>query len=313
MKVESFSFLSKDGKTNIHAVKWMPDSGEYKAILQIAHGMVEYIERYEAFARFMTYNGYMVVGNDHLGHGESVVSKADWGYFMEDTPSDALVEDMNTLRSVVQKENKGVPYFMFGHSMGSYMLRKYLTLYNDDLRGVVFSGTGYIPKQTTHFGLAMVKLFKVFRGSRYRSKFIQNLTYDKPYKKFDLTGRDLENSWLTRDVENVKAYMAEPKCSFRFTLNAYEGLFEAVEYDCKQENVDRIPNKLPIFMISGDDDPVGNLGEGVKKVYDMFQKSGKEDITYKLYEGMRHETLNEIGKEQVYADLLAWLNVRIDT
>ena len=142
MKVESFSFLSKDGKTNIHAVKWMPDSGEYKAILQIAHGMVEYIERYEAFARFMTDNGYMVVGNDHLGHGESVVSKADWGYFMEDTPSDALVEDMNTLRSVVQKENKGVPYFMFGHSMGSYMLRKYLTLYNDDLRGVVFSGTG---------------------------------------------------------------------------------------------------------------------------------------------------------------------------
>ena len=141
MNKNEFYYLSADGKTQIHAVEWIPDV-KPKAILQIAHGVTEYILRYEQFAEYLVEKGIMVVGNDHVGHGESVVSKADWGYFMEDTPSDALVEDMNTLRSVVQKENKGVPYFMFGHSMGSYMLRKYLTLYNDDLRGVVFSGTG---------------------------------------------------------------------------------------------------------------------------------------------------------------------------
>ena len=313
MRSESFEFLSKDGKTSIHAVKWIPDSGKYKAILLIAHGMVEYIGRYEDFAKFMTDNEYMVVGNDHLGHGESVISQNDWGYFMEKNPADALIEDMHTLRKMVQQENPGVPYFMMGHSMGSYMLRKYLTIYNKDLRGAVFSGTGYIPKIKTSLGLFVTKFFKVFRGSRYRSKFIRNLTYDKPYRKYDLKCKDLTNCWLTRDVEIVKSYFSNPKCSFVFTLNGYQALFETVQYDCIQENVDKVPNKLPIFLFSGDQDPVGNLGVGVKRVYDMFERSGKTDLTYKLYEGMRHEPLQEIGKQQVYADLLAWLNVRIDT
>ena len=145
MITKEFSFLSKDGKTNIHAIKWIPDSGEYKAIMQITHGMVEYIERYEDFATFLTAHGYMVVGHDHLGHGQSVVSENDWGYFAPDDPSGVLVEDMNQLRNIIQKENPEVPYFMFGHSMGSYMLRKYLTKYNDNLRGAIICGTGYKP------------------------------------------------------------------------------------------------------------------------------------------------------------------------
>ena len=314
MKNEVFTFLSKDGKTNIHAVKWIPDSGEYKAILQITHGMIEYIERYEPFAKFMTENGYMVVGHDHLGHGESVNTKEDLGFFADvDSPSDYLIEDMHKLRTTIQKENPDVPYFMFGHSMGSYMLRKYLSVYNDNLRGAIICGTGFSPEKVTKMCIMATKLMKVFKGSHGRSKMLRDLTYDKYYKKFDMFGKDASNSWLTRDEEIVKKYYSDPKCTYMFTVNGYVGLTEAVLYSCKQENVDKIPNKLPIFIVSGSDDPVGGCSEGVMKVVNMFKESGKVDLTYKLYDGFRHEILNEIGKEQVYSDLLAWMNVRIDT
>ena len=314
MKNEVFTFLSKDGKTNIHAVKWIPDSGEYKAILQITHGMIEYIERYEPFAKFMTENGYMVVGHDHLGHGESVNTNEDLGFFADvDSPSDYLIEDMHKLRTTIQKENPDVPYFMFGHSMGSYMLRKYLSVYNDNLRGAIICGTGFSPEKVTKMGIMATKLMKVFKGSHGRSKMLRDLTYDKYYKKFDMFGKDASNSWLTRDEEIVKKYYSDPKCTYMFTVNGYVGLTEAVLYSCKQENVDKIPNKLPIFIVSGSDDPVGGCSEGVMKVVNMFKESGKVDLTYKLYDGFRHEILNEIGKEQVYSDLLAWMNVRIDT
>ena len=125
-KEKQFSFLSKDGKTKIHAVKWMPESGEYRAVLQITHGMVEYIERYKPFAEFLNDQGVLVVGHDHLGHGASVASEEELGYFAEPDPSDTLVEDMHTLRTTIQTENPGVPYFMMGHSMGSYLVRRYL-------------------------------------------------------------------------------------------------------------------------------------------------------------------------------------------
>ena len=116
-KEEKFTFLSADGKTTIHAVKWIPEDGKYEAILQITHGMIEFVERYRPFAEFLTENGFMVVGHDHLGHGDSVASKDDWGYFAEN-PSDTVIADMHALRTMIQKENPGVPYFMMGHSMG---------------------------------------------------------------------------------------------------------------------------------------------------------------------------------------------------
>lgn len=313
MRKEEFDFLSKDGVTNIHAVKWIPDSGEYKAIFQIVHGMIEYIERYEDFANFLTENGYLVVGHDHLGHGRSVRSEKEYGYFTEDNPSDVLVDDINRLREIIQKDNPDKPYFILGHSMGSYMLRKYLAKYNKNLRGAIVCGTGYASNAKAKCGLGVAGFLSKIRGSHYRSKLYDKLIYGKSYKDFDMTGKDLSKSHLTRDIEIVKKYVSSPYCSFNFTMNGYKGLLEAVYFSCQQENVDKIPDKLPIFLISGSNDPVGDLGVGVKKVYNMFLKSGKLDLTYKLYEDYRHEILNEIGKEKVYEDILAWTNVRIET
>ena len=255
-KEKQFSFLSKDGKTKIHAVKWMPESGEYRAVLQITHGMVEYIERYKPFAEFLNDQGVLVVGHDHLGHGASVASEEELGYFAEPDPSDTLVEDMHTLRTTIQTENPGVPYFMMGHSMGSYMLRKYLCIHPEGVAGA--------------------------------------------------------NSWLSKNVDNVKAYYADPRCTFLFTVNGYKGLMEAVLFDNQMENIKKVPKNLPLFFVSGADDPVGDLGEGVKKVYGMYKDAGVSDITYRLYEDDRHEILNETDRDQVMADIAAWLNVHVE-
>lgn len=313
MVTANFTFLSNDEKTAVHAVKWTPDSGEYKAILQITHGMVEFIERYADFAEFLTKNGYMVVGHDHIGHGQSVATKEDWGYFCEGNPSDTVIEDIHKLRTMIQAENPGVPYFLLGHSMGSFMLRKYLAFHNENLRGAIIMGTGFIPENLTNLALKLTAVVAKLRGSRHRSKLIQSLAFGADYKGFDMTGEKPEDSWLTKDVAIVNQYYNEPRCTYMFTVNGYKGLFEAVNFSCNPKNAARIPKKLPLFIVSGEQDPVGGLGKGVKDVYEMYKTAGLADLTYKLYENDRHEILNETDRQVVYSDLLAWMNVRIDT
>ena len=313
MVTNNFTFLSNDTKTAVHAVKWTPDSGECKAILQITHGMVEFIERYLPFAEFLTSKGYMVVGHDHIGHGQSVASTEDWGYFCEGNPSDVLVEDMHKLRSMIQADYPQLPYFMLGHSMGSFMLRKYLAVHNEKLRGAIIMGTGFIPENMTNLALMLTSVVAKLRGEKHRSKLIQSLAFGADYKGFDMTGEKPEDSWLTKDVDIVNAYYKEPRCTYMFTVNGYKGLFEAVNYSCNPENAAKIPKKLPLFIVSGAQDPVGGLGKGVKDVYDMYKAAEMLDITYKLYENDRHEILNETDRKVVFEDLLAWMNVRIDT
>ncbi len=308
-KEKHFSFQSNNGKTAIHGVKWMPENGECRAILQIVHGMVEYIERYRPFAEYLTQQGILVVGHDHLGHGASVNREEEWGYFAEE-PSNMLVADIHKLRVKMQKEYPSVPYFMLGHSMGSYMLRKYLCIHHRNLAGAVIMGTGYVPDATLRFGLGLCKIVAGLRGWDYRSKFLQSLAYGRPYRKYDLYGKNYENSWLTKDVEIVKNYYADPRCTFLFTANGYYGLMEAILYDNQKKNVGKVPKELPLFIVSGAKDPVGDFGRGVKKVCQMYQEAGIRDLTCKLYEDDRHEILNETDRLQVYADICRWIQER---
>ncbi len=308
-KSEEFFFLSSNGTTTIHGIKWIPDNGKFNAILQISHGMCEHIGRYEEFANFIANYGIMVVGHDYVGHGKSVGSKEDYGYFGEH-PSDILVEDMHKVRLAIQKEDK--PYFMMAHSMGSYMLRKYLSIHGKGLSGAILLGTGYISKPVITFGILVAKLQGRIMGKRHRSKFIRKFSYSKPYKKFDSYGKDYTKSWLTKDVNAVKKYFNDSMCVFTFTCNGYLGLFEAISFCCKKSNAERIPKDLPIWLISGTDDPVGDLGKGVKKVAEMYKSVGISNVEFKLYPGDRHEILHEIDKDVVYADIISWLNSRIN-
>lgn len=311
MVTNNFTFLSTDGKTAIHAVKWIPDSGEYHGILQITHGMVEYIERYEAFAEYLTERGYMVVGHDHIGHGASVLSEEDWGFFHEEAPSDTLVEDMHKLRCIIQEDHSDLPYFMMGHSMGSFMLRKYLAIHGEQLKGAIIMGTGYKKESLVNVALTLAKTIGKIKGSHYRSPFMTNLVFDKNYKAYDMTGKNSSNSWLTKDEEIVKKYYSDPRCTFMFTINGYQGLFEAIKFSSNVKNIQRIPKELPVFFVAGKEDPVGDCGEAVKHVYDLFKLSGKVDVEMKLYEKDRHEILNEVDKQVVFEDIYNWMNKRI--
>lgn len=304
VKKTGFSFLSHDKKTTIHGKKWAPADGNYRAVLQLVHGMVEFIDRYDNFARYMAERGFLVVGHDHLGHGDSVLSEDEWGYFAPN-PSDTVVDDMYTVRT--HYEDKDKPYFILGHSMGSYMTLKYLSKYGAGLAGAVIMGTGYVPEAAARAGLTLARGEEAVRGGHYRSKTIQGLAFGEPYRRYDMTGQDTANSWLTKDTEIVKKYYNEPRCQFMFTVNGYQGLFEAI-LDCEnQENIANVPKDLPMLFVSGSDDPVGNMGKGVVEMRDLYENSGIKDITLRLYEGDRHEILNETDRDMVYAEIAEWI------
>ena len=282
VKKTGFSFLSHDKKTTIHGKKWAPADGNYRAVLQLVHGMVEFIDRYDNFARYMAERGFLVVGHDHLGHGDSVLSEDEWGYFAPN-PSDTVVDDMY------------------------YMTLKYLSKYGAGLAGAVIMGTGYVPEAAARAGLTLARGEEAVRGGHYRSKTIQGLAFGEPYKCFDMTGHDTANSWFTKDTGIVKKYYNEPRCQFMFTVNGYQGLFEAI-LDCEnQENIANVPKDLPMLFVSGSDDPVGNMGKGVVEMRDLYENSGIKDITLRLYEGDRHEILNETDRDMVYAEIAEWI------
>lgn len=303
---KEFYFPSSDKKTEIHAVVWSPESGNFRAVLQIAHGMIEFIERYEGFAEFLTDRGFLVAGHDHLGHGKSIGSREDLGYIAKKRGSDCMAADMHHLRTLLQKKYPELPYFMLGHSMGSYLLRKYLTVHGEGLDGAMILGTGSVSDAVVLLGRVLARIIALFRGWRYRSPLMEKAFFSGAYSQFDMDGSHPENSWLTRDEEVVKAYYANPGCNFHFTLNGFYSVLEIVHYDNQEKYLRRIPKDLPLLLLSGERDPVGDLGRGVRRVETQLRKAGIQDLTCRLYPEYRHEILNERGKEQVYQDIADW-------
>jgi len=303
-----YTFQSKDGHSTIHCRKWLPEA-EPVAVLQLVHGMVEYIERYDEFANFLTAKGYLVVGHDHIGHGHSVENEEQLGVMTGAHPADIMVEDIYTHYSITKKDYPNLPYFILGHSMGSYMVRKFLadkSAYLDDLTGAVIMGTGQETAATCAGGLAVIALLSLFKGKNHRSTLVRNMTYSAPYKQYDLYGNDYAQSWLSKNTRNVEKYYHDPYCTYTFTLNAYKGLVEATKYACSKASVNKVRRTLPVLFVSGDADPVGNLGKGTKAAADSFKAAGIKDVTLKLYRGDRHEILNELDRDQVYMDIYQW-------
>ena len=302
---DEFYFPSKDGNTEIHTMEWTPQ-GEVKAVLQICHGMIEYVGRYEEFAEFLCEKGYYVVGNDHLGHGKSVQAKSEYGFFNEKYGNVGVLGDMHTLRQRTMKKYPDVPYFMLGHSMGSSLLRQYIQMYGNGLSGVILMGTvADHGKASLLFGKRLCRLMAAFRGWHYRSKMVDNLAIGGYNKKFKPAHTRAD--WITSDFERLEAYASDPLCSFRFTVNAYYNMFLGMLSTQRKEGVYMIPKSLPVLFVSGAEDPVGEFGKGVRKIYEKYRAAGIQDVTLRLYVGDRHEILNETDREQVFEDLLEWL------
>lgn len=306
---DEFYFPSKDGNTEIHTIEWKPE-GEVRAVLQICHGMVEYIRRYDEFAQFLCGEGYYVVGNDHLGHGKSIQAKSEYGFFNEKYGNACVLGDMHTLRQRTEKKYPGVPYFMLGHSMGSSLLRQYIQMYGNGLSGAVLMGTVADHKKAALlFGKRLCRVMAAFRGWHYRSKMVDNLVLGA-YNKIFKPARTRAD-WITSDNENLDMYVADPLCSFMFTVNAYYNVFSGMIGIQRKESVYMIPKGLPVLFVSGADDPVGEFGKGVRKIYEKYRAAGIRDVTLRLYTGDRHEILNETDRDQVYKDLLGWFEKHI--
>lgn len=297
-----FYYPSRDGVTKIHAIEWIPE-GEVTAVLQMCHGMVEYIDRYHEFADFLTKHGVYVVGHDHLGHGKSVVSQEKLGFFHETDGNAYVIADIQQLRMQTAKKYPGVPYFIMGHSMGSFLVRQYLGLYSGGLSGAIIMGTGEQPSLVVNAGKLVCKIIAAIKGWDYRSKFVNNLAVGAYEKKMGA-------AWLSKNPENVKKYHEDPLCGFVFTVNAYYHMFSGIAKMNQQEKEGKAAKSLPLLFVAGKDDPVGNYGKGVENVYNKYKKCGYQDVQLKLYEEDRHEILNEEDKDVVFQDILAWLEIR---
>lgn len=306
MKKEEFYFDSRSGVDKIHAVRYTPDDGAVKCVVQIVHGMAEYMERYEEFAEFLTKQGFLVVGEDHLGHGKSVPEGGTYGYFCEQDPATVLVRDVHRLKKMTQSMYPQIPYIIIGHSMGSFILRNYLCRYGTGIDGAVILGTGMQSPLFVRVGKGVAAIQKLFCGSRHVSKLIDKISFYSYNKRI----ADLQTpmDWLTKDNACVERYNADPLCGFTFTVNGFATIFEMVSRFQKRHNLEKIPATLPILFAAGAEDPVGDYGAGVQRAYDSLKDVGLTRLDLKLYPGDRHELVNETDKAEVMQDILNWMN-----
>lgn len=307
-KKEELYYDSRDGINKIHAIRWIPEE-EPKAVLQIVHGMAEYVDRYHDFAVKMAEKGFVVVGNDHLGHGLSVPEGGTYGYFCENDPATVVVRDVHRLKKLTQQEYPGLPYFIMGHSMGSFITRNYLCKYGTGINGAIIMSTGMQKKVLVSSARKMAAIQKALHGSKYVSKVLDKAAFGK-YNKM-IENAKTTSDWLSRDEKKVEAYIKDPLCGFTFTVNGFQTLFELMWRLYKQENLVHMPKELPVMFVAGAADPVGDYFEGVERAVTSFKEVGMQDITVKKYEKCRHELLNELEQEQVAEDILGWLLEKI--
>lgn len=302
---EVLYFDSRDNINRIHAVKWIPDIKKPKCILQIIHGMAEYIERYDEFANAMAEKGILVVGEDHLGHGKSVGDSGTYGYFCERDMATVVVRDSHRLKKMIQERYPGVPYIILGHSMGSFILRNYLCRYGTGIQAAIIMGTGMQSKPVITMGKAVAAVQEVFYGSKHPSKLLNALSFGTYNKKIE-NNRTLMD-WLSKDEKVVDAYIEDPLCGFLFTVNGFQTIFQLLGRLHKKENLKNMPEGLPVLFLSGEEDPVGDYGKGVRDVYQSFIDLGMKRVEMKLYTDDRHEILNETNREQVYEDIYRYI------
>ena len=309
VKKQEFYFDSRDREHKIHAIRWIPETERPVCIVQIVHGMAEYIDRYDEFASYLAGKGILVVGDDHLGHGRSVRQGEPYGYFCKEDAATVLVRDEHRLKKMTQEQYPNIPYIILGHSMGSFITRNYLFRYGSGIDGAVIVGTGMQPKITLLSARMLAGLQRIFCGPKHVSGLLNVAAFGAYNKR--IASRKTLFDWLSRNEENVRRYIEDPLCGFTFTINGFQTLFHLIWNLHDEKRLQEMPKRLPVLFLSGEDDPVGNYGQGVKQVYQSFLRAGLENVQIKLYPEDRHEILNEVDRENVYDDVYRWILQRI--
>ena len=310
MVKNEFYYLSADNKTQIHAVEWKPEK-EIIGVIQIAHGVTEHILRYEQFAEFFTQKGFVVVGNDHLGHGTSIAKNSKPMYFGPKNSWNFVVQDIETCRKMTKEKYSDIPYVLLGFSLGSFLVRTYLIDYaKEPIDASIIMGTGYIP----NFKIAIAKMIanneakKV--GEENTSPVIKSLTFET-YNKLFKPNRT-ECDWLCSNEKAIDEYLADPLRGKNYSAGLFIELLSGMQYTSNLKNIKKMNKKIPIFLLSGDKDPVGEFGKGVIKTFDILRKAGIENVDIKLYKDLRHDILHEKNRNNIYADIYNWLEKNID-
>lgn len=304
MEKREFTLQSEYDQLTLHGTVYEPN-GEKKGIFQIEHGMCERRERYEEMLKFFCSYGYVAVCYDHRGHGDSVEKGEDRGWF-KDKKAQAIVEDGVLVTKYIKSLYPDLPVILFGHSMGSMIVRCYLQEHDDLIDKLIVCGT---PGKNglAGMGVFLAKSIGFFKGEKHRSKFLSYLSTGKGNKNFPGEG---PGCWLSRNRENIEAFYGDEKCNFIFTCNGFENLFKLMKrtYDKKRYEV-KNPD-LPIFFISGSDDAVLGGEKKFGEAVDFMRKAGYKNLSSELYKELRHEIFNDLGKEEVYADMLAFVQNR---
>lgn len=307
MKKYTEKIASTDSKNNLNVIIWETEK-EPIGVLQIVHGMAEYIDRYDNFAKYMTEHGFNVIGHDHLGHGHSVSDEHDYGFFAEENGDKIIIEDMHSVTQYAREKWEELPNFILGHSMGSFCLRQYLTKYSNDVFGAIIMGTGWIPSTAALLGKTIATNTCKSKGSHTVNPLLIKLTLE-PYNKPFAPART-NCDWLSRDEKQVDLYVNDKLCGFDFTAGAYKDFFTVLEKIAKNRQLIGMRKSLPILITSGSVDPVGGK-KACEKLNAQYKRCGIDDVTLKLWENDRHEILNELDKSDVYRYIYNWLKSRI--
>ena len=304
-----FCVPSSDGVHNLSGVVYIPD-GEIKGFFQVVHGMNEHIERYDRFLSDMAREGWISFGYDHLGHGKTANDDSELGYIAKKQGWDLLAKDVKVYSDAVRAQfgNEEMPFFLMGHSMGSFVVRLAAQKYVKT-QGLIVMGTGG-SNPAAGVGLALIETIKLFRGDKHFSKLIDGIAFGSYNKRFSEADDEDTKLWLTNDVNVRKAYYADKFCTFNFTVSAMGDLIRLIKYTNCAKWYKEFPSSLPVLLVSGVDDPVGNYGKGVLEVESKLKKQGI-DVTCKMYQKARHEILNDFTYETVRDDILAFCKDKI--
>lgn len=306
---QEFWIKSTNKNNELKVYLWKPENSvRIRGILQISHGMLEHMGRYEEFAKYLNKKGYIVVGNDHLGHGYSVADKSEYGYFPAaygKNSAETAVADLHRLTCIMKRRYPEIPYFLLGHSMGSFFARQYSMTYGNEIDGLIIMATGSEPEQAVRIAQKLLLGYSRIIGEKYRSKILNatlGILFNRKFRPVETA-----SDWLSRDKEKVKEYRNDPLCMFKFTLNGFMTLFETLDFIQKKDNISKIPKNLPIYMTSGSEDPLGQETRCVREIYSCYKEAGIKEIQGKIYPGARHEILHETNREEVYFDIAKWL------
>lgn len=303
MQEKTGTIQSADGKLTLHLLVVLPE-GTPKGIVQMSHGMSEHKERYLPFLEYLAENGYVAVIHDHRGHGDSVLTEEDYGYFYDDTGKE-IVNDLLAVTHYVKAAFPRLPVYLFGHSMGTLVARNYIKEHDGEIEKLILCGPPSQNDGGVKAGMLLVHRLEKRFGDRYRAEGVDKLVFGGYNRKFHES--QVQNRWVCSVPEEVERYNSDPKCGFTFTLNGFKNLFQLLK-GCYEKSGWGMENpRLPILFLGGSDDPVIGGGHGFHKQITFLKGRGYENITGKLYSGKRHELLNEDNRTDVYRDILTFL------